>query len=161
MKLKIQNKLLDESGISLIEVIASIVILTIILISFLSIFPQMGLTNKYNDDKQDAFNLVQKELNYWKNTFEGINDFSSFLSNPVEKYTDIDSEGKVTEDSNSITIKRDSTKTSTSSFKEIINISKIPNLNSTPKKAVQIHVKLLNKNNSVISEIYGFIFYEG
>ena len=41
----------NEKGLTLIEVLASIVILSIILVSIMNFFPQMGLMNKTNARK--------------------------------------------------------------------------------------------------------------
>lgn len=58
------KKVLNERGISLVEVVASIVILAIILISIVNLLPQMGLKNNQNEDKQVAVNSASKELAY-------------------------------------------------------------------------------------------------
>lgn len=58
MKKKIQN----EFGISLIEVIASILILTIILISFFSLLIQSNRTNRLSESIADATYIAQMEM---------------------------------------------------------------------------------------------------
>lgn len=158
MKKTIGNLINNESGISLMEVIASIVIITFILISFIKIFPLMELKNNQNEDKQSGVNLVKSELNYWKNLIETSNDFNAFLQQPLNPTSFIDSSDVVTQSTNSIKIET-TTKNRSSDFKLEIIIYVNPDINTSPKKAYQIHTKLLNIKNTPISEIYGYIFY--
>ncbi|MFG5995025.1 prepilin-type N-terminal cleavage/methylation domain-containing protein, partial [Salmonella enterica] len=60
------KKVFNERGISLIEVVASIVLLAIIMVSVINLLPQMGKKNNQNEDKQIAVNLASKELAYWQ-----------------------------------------------------------------------------------------------
>ncbi len=53
---------LNESGISLVEVIASIVILSVILISIFTMLTQSGRTTKNNEDIVEATYLAQTEM---------------------------------------------------------------------------------------------------
>lgn len=157
-----QNKLIfNEDGMSLIEVIASLVILTIILISFVNIFPQMGFTNIQNEDKQSATAIAQQELLFWKKTLENSSDFDTFKLTPGTTYSFIDSDCNVTYDSDKITIKVNKTKSILSDFKVELIISRNSDLNSNPEKAYQIHIKLLKTSDILVSETYGYIFYEG
>ena len=55
------NQILNRNGFTLIEILASIVLLTIVISMFLSIFPQMGNMNHRNGENLDAAN-VSKEL---------------------------------------------------------------------------------------------------
>jgi prepilin-type N-terminal cleavage/methylation domain-containing protein len=56
----------DEKGVTLVEVIAAMALLSIILISIMGIFPQMGFINKQNEDKSQAVNSAKQILNEWK-----------------------------------------------------------------------------------------------
>jgi type II secretory pathway pseudopilin PulG len=56
----------NEKGITLLEVLLSITILSIIFISFMSFFPQMGFMNKQNEDKTQAVNIAKQILNKWR-----------------------------------------------------------------------------------------------
>lgn len=51
-----------ESGFTLIEVVASIVIITIILLSFSQLFIQSNKTAAYNNEKLVAINMAEAEL---------------------------------------------------------------------------------------------------
>lgn len=55
------NQILNRNGFTLIEILASIVLLTIVISMFLTIFPQMGNMNHRNGENLDAAN-VSKEL---------------------------------------------------------------------------------------------------
>jgi prepilin-type N-terminal cleavage/methylation domain-containing protein len=56
----------NEKGVTLVEVIAAMALLSIILISMMGIFPQMGFINKQNEDKSQAINSAKQILNEWK-----------------------------------------------------------------------------------------------
>ena len=63
MMKKIKEKLLkQESGDTLVELLASIVLLTIIVTTFLSFFVQAGRTNNRIDDMNEATFLAQEQL---------------------------------------------------------------------------------------------------
>lgn len=60
------KSLVKEDGVSLVEVVASIVILAIVLLFFANFFPQMSVTNQKNVDKNRAVNLAAEELIHWQ-----------------------------------------------------------------------------------------------
>jgi len=151
------KKILNERGISLVEVVASIVILAIILISIVNLLPQMGLKNNQNEDKQVAVNLASKELAYWQSTLK--DDFNSLLANPNATFSFIKSGDTLTSDSNTITIFTTTTKSMTSKYHSKIIITKKPDLNSLPTKANQISIFIYKNNNILVTENYGYVFY--
>ena len=57
-----RKNLRDEEGLSLVEVLASIVILGIVFVSFMMIFPQMTLFNKKTEAKLETMNLARQEI---------------------------------------------------------------------------------------------------
>ena len=59
LKLKLQK---NEKGISLVEVLASIVILTLLLTTFLMMFVQSAKTNKKSEEIIDATYIAQTEM---------------------------------------------------------------------------------------------------
>lgn len=75
MKKKIQN----EFGISLIEVIASILILTIILISFFSLLIQSNRTNSLSESIADATYIAQMEMENLYTISEDKNNIDDFV----------------------------------------------------------------------------------
>ena len=85
---------MNEKGLSLIEILASTVILSIIIVSLLTFFVQSSKTNHYSKDIIDATYIAQntvEEINYQisnseiskDTTSEFLREFS--LSNPYTK----------------------------------------------------------------------------
>jgi prepilin-type N-terminal cleavage/methylation domain-containing protein len=60
--LKLLSKIRSEQGFSLIEVVASIVIVSILLISFAQLFIQTNKTAAYNNEKLVTINLADAAL---------------------------------------------------------------------------------------------------
>lgn len=155
----------NQKGMTLIEVLLSIVILTIILGTVIKFFPQMGMMNKQNETKQQAVNLAKKELMYWKISLETSQDFMDFKNNtnPNQIFTFINKvEGDtITIEPETVSIKTLTTKSSNSDFGVKVIIYKESDLTSNPRKAYQIHIKLLKDGNedNPYSETYGYIFY--
>ena len=58
----------DEKGLTLLEVLISIVILSFIFLSIMNFFPQMGFINKVNEDKAKTVNYANELLIEWKNS---------------------------------------------------------------------------------------------
>lgn len=57
----------NEGGLSLVEVLASLVILGIVFVGFMNIFPQMTLFNKKTETKLETMNLARQEMAIIKN----------------------------------------------------------------------------------------------
>ncbi|KGR91245.1 hypothetical protein CD30_07340 [Ureibacillus massiliensis 4400831 = CIP 108448 = CCUG 49529] len=89
MKLSNMN---NESGISLIEVVASVVILTIILLGFFGMFLQSAKTTQTSEEIVDATYIAQKNMEelylQTKNGVYSINNYEDAISNLG--YTKID-----------------------------------------------------------------------
>ena len=84
----------NESGLTLIEVVASIVIITIILLSFSQLFIQSNKTAHYNNEKLVLINLADGQLERAQAlSFNSIGSLDTYLTsvNEVklndEKYT--------------------------------------------------------------------------
>ena len=153
-----KKKLLNEHGITLVEVIAAIVILSIILISIISLLPQMGLKNNQNEDKQVAINLAAKELAYWQGQLGITSTFNSLVT-PGTTFPFMTSGDTLTYDANTITITTTTTKSMTSKYNSVIKIKRTEDLASSPKKANQISVLIYKNNTILVTEIYGYIIY--
>lgn len=152
------KKVLNERGISLIEVVASIVLLAIILVSVINLLPQMGKKNNQNEDKQIAVNLASKELAYWQSALKS--DFNTLLANPNATFSFIESGDKLTYDGDdTITIKTSNTRSMSSKYNTEIKITKTPDLDSQPTKANQISIFIYKNNNILVAETYGYVFY--
>ena len=61
------HNLKNNSGFTLIEILASVVLLTVVLSMFLSIFPQMANMNNRTGDNLDAANVGKELLVKYKN----------------------------------------------------------------------------------------------
>lgn len=153
-----KKKLLNEHGISLVEVIAAIVILSIILMSIISLLPQMGLKNNQNEDKQTAVNLAALELEYWQSELGNDITFNS-LTSPGKTFSFIDSADSLSFDANTITIKTAKTKSMPSKYSTIVYISRAPDLNTSPNKANQISIFIYKDNTILVTETHGYIIY--
>jgi prepilin-type N-terminal cleavage/methylation domain-containing protein len=52
----------DENGLTLVEVLAALVILSVVFIGIMTIFPQMTLFNEKTETKLDTMNLARQEM---------------------------------------------------------------------------------------------------
>jgi prepilin-type N-terminal cleavage/methylation domain-containing protein len=62
-----QKSFRNDKGLSLVEVLASLVILGIVFVGFMTIFPQMTLFNKKTEIKLETMNLAREEIALIKN----------------------------------------------------------------------------------------------
>jgi prepilin-type N-terminal cleavage/methylation domain-containing protein len=132
----------SEKGLTLVEILLSIVILSIIFLSIIKFFPQMGFMNKENENKTIAINSAKDILNQWQNSADVIN----FLKSP----TTVVLSGFDHADSNYYYFK-----THQGDFDVNIKIKINSDLRSLPIKTHLIDIQL--KNGNVISETYGYI----
>lgn len=160
----------NEKGITLIEVVASIVILFFIVISFMNFFPQMGKSNIQTGNKQQAINLARSELLYWQEEID-----KEFLETPSETTldSDVNRVELVNTPSNSIkilTTTANSMNTVTNKFDIEVLIKLESDLTTAPRKANLIQINIYKEhsiqNNSLvsgtypISSTYGYVFIE-
>lgn len=136
---------LNQKGLTLLEVLLSIVILMIILATFMKFFPQMGMMNKQNQEKQQAVYDAKEILLDWQGEGENL---KKFLANPsngdLPGYTHSDATFYYFED-----------KWAEQNIE--IKIKKTSDLNTNPTKPFLVHIKLKNKRDNTISETYGYI----
>lgn len=132
----------SEKGLTLIEILVSIVILSIIFLSITSFFPQMGLLNKANEDKTITINKAKDILNQWQNR----QDVTNFLRNPttitLPEYDHTDSNYYYF-------------KTKQGDYDVNIKIKINSDLKSAPLKTHLIDLQL--KKGNVAAETYGYI----
>ncbi|RTR27328.1 prepilin-type N-terminal cleavage/methylation domain-containing protein [Robertmurraya yapensis] len=157
----------EEKGFTLIEILLSIVILTIILVSIMNFFPQMGLFNRHNLEKTEAINLAKKELVEWQNKFSKLTrvNFEYFLDYPSKS---IIPEYEHSVDHNGTRYYIFEEKEPSTDYKVEVSLKKDSDLEEDLKKNSvsvdldkltkihRVHVKILNDNNTLISEIYGY-----
>lgn len=60
--MKKNKKNSNQSGLTLVEVLAALVILGIVFISIMAVFPQMSLVNEKTEAKLDTMNLAREEI---------------------------------------------------------------------------------------------------
>lgn len=69
----------NEKGLTLVEVLASLVILGILFVGIMTIFPQMTLFNEKTEAKLDTMNLARQEMaaittqDQWKRQYDSLN----------------------------------------------------------------------------------------
>jgi prepilin-type N-terminal cleavage/methylation domain-containing protein len=138
----------NEKGITLLEILITIAILSIVLTSFMSLFPQMGLMNKHNEDKAQAVNTAKQLLNKWTTDQQVI----GALKNPNPLPTDWPS-SYIAQVDNYYLFESENPKAKIIIFKQ-------PETGFTgtdPIKAYQIHILILNNRDNVISKTYGYV----
>lgn len=138
----------EEKGFTLIEILLSIVILTIILVSIMNFFPQMGLFNRHNLEKTEAINLAKIELDEWQKK-----DYTDFFVNPskelIPEYDHFEDKGK---DRYYIFLK----KSPNGDYDIEIRLKEKPDLDTSKRKMHELHVRIFDKRNTLISETYGY-----
>ncbi|MGM0754150.1 MAG: type IV pilus modification PilV family protein [Bacillota bacterium] len=132
----------NEKGITLLEVLLSMVILSIVLLTIVNFFPQMGRMNTYNGEKMKAVNVARGELAAWKER--------GSLDKPPPHY--IKNEG---------TDPHHQYFTSTiDGFKVNVTINKHSDLDATespsPAKAHRLLIQVL-EDQKIVSETYGYV----
>lgn len=134
----------NEKGVTLIEVLISIVLLSIIFLSFMRFFPQMGFMNNENIDKTQAINTAKEILIEWQNSPNVTDNLKKGTVSVIPGY-----------------YKTDSTfyyfKTVKGNYDVNIKIKINSDLVSTPIKTRLIQIELLNKRKNIISETNGYI----
>lgn len=135
----------NEKGVTLLEVLLSITILSIIFLSIMTFFPQMGFTNKQNEDKSQGISTAKQILVKWENDA----NVKEFLANPA---------GTVIPEYKSDEGNYHIFKTTEGAFSVTIKIKKNPpDPSSTKLKAHLIIVQLLNNKGNVVSVTYGYV----
>ncbi|OIK16960.1 hypothetical protein BIV60_01400 [Bacillus sp. MUM 116] len=134
----------NQKGLTLVEVLVSIVILSIIFLSVIKFFPQMGYVNSQNLNKSQAINTAKQVLVKWKN------------STVVKNYLDDSTTGSLPG-----LYKEDGTfyycKTSEGNFSVNIKIKKASDLSTGPIEQHFIQVSLINDKGIIVSETFGYI----
>ncbi|WP_179884874.1 type II secretion system protein J [Bacillus sp. AFS015802] len=134
----------NEKGVTLLEVLLSITILSIILLSIMNVFPQMGMMNEHNEAKSQGVNEAKRVLVNWKASEEVVD----FLQDPAPANRPM---GYKREDTTYYYFQ-----TLEQPFDVYIKIKKNTDLHSAPSKAHLVEIKLL-KDHRTVSETYGYI----
>lgn len=143
----------NEKGLTLLEVLLSIVILSIILISIMKFFPQMGLMNKQNIDKQQAINTARETLFEFQNDSE-VKRLIKYPASTSSKFEFI--EKKEIIDSGTFNCFKLNGKIH--GYIGQICLKETPDIgNAGGKELFQIHIELLNSKGTLITDTYGYI----
>ena len=138
--MSVKKQFQSESGMTLVEILAALVILGIIFIGFMTVFPQMTAFNQKTGDKLETMNSAKIELADWKNGIYSLSDFGDY---PV------------------VTIDREKVRR----FPGDVENSEIDFYESEDLKVNshedsvwlhKIHIKIL-REGKIISETYGYI----
>ncbi|WP_187118816.1 type IV pilus modification PilV family protein [Bacillus marasmi] len=144
----------SQKGVTLIEVIASITILSIVFISIINFFPQMGLMNTQNEEKIEGVNYTKQLLVKWKNSEEVrelVPDKLENLAKTKENSSDYIYYDDVLKNEDYITFK-----TTRNNLNIEIHIYTTDELN-TSSGAYQIHVLAKDKRGNLMSESFGYV----
>lgn len=154
----------NEKGITLLEVLISIVILTIILATVINFFPQMALSNINNVDRNQAINLAKGELIHWQNKITTNESLEQFKHHANKRECSIDEENDCyfyhTD------INNEEYKGKFDVEVEVWEVSDLePDLSNSNEywvSAHKIYVQIIedDNNNKIISETYGYLLIE-
>ena len=143
----------NEKGITLVEILAAISILSITLISIVQFFPQIGWLNHHNDMKTKGMNLAKKELVEWSHSSIVINYLKDPSQPEPEGYIgDIDGHHnfELLKDGFNIYVQIETQG----------GLASDPGVNSL-SKAHYIHIELKDEKGKQVSETYGYILVPG
>ncbi|SEM33402.1 prepilin-type N-terminal cleavage/methylation domain-containing protein [Mesobacillus persicus] len=152
----------NEKGVTLLEVVLAMAILSIILISFLNIFPQMGMMNNFNEEKTQGINTAKELLVEWQNYPEMAN----FPSNSIKADIEVDQanfskigEYKDHHEGDYYFFEYDhEVSPSNTKYAVKVRILVDEEVDSEQTKAHRIYIELLNKDRGTkVSETYGYI----
>lgn len=141
------NNIKSEKGITLVEVLVSITLLSIVLITLMNIFPQMGMMNNHNKMKAQGINTAKEVLLKWQNDNDRIKNFFATPDvSVIAEYKPIAGNAYNFEYVNG-------------DFLVNVKINKNFSKESDIYNAHLIVVKLFNKNktDTVVSETYGYV----
>lgn len=144
----------SQKGVTLIEVIASVAILSIVLITFINFFPQMGFMNKQNEEKMEGVNYTKQILVKWKNSEEIrelVPDNLESLSKTKENSSDYIYYDNVQKYDDHYIFQ-----TTRNKLNIEILIYQTDELN-TSSDAYQIHVLAKDERGNLISESFGYV----
>ena len=139
-----KNRILNQTGLTLIEILAAITIITLIIIFLGNLLPLMAKTNQVNEKKLEAVQLAKEQLSTWQEYFqtpesnEKPDKLSSNGENLVAEYPL----------KNNYTVQVTIYGTDDYEHLEL----------SGNVKAHQIHVQIFGERDNMITETYGYIF---
>ncbi|MEL3970893.1 prepilin-type N-terminal cleavage/methylation domain-containing protein [Rossellomorea oryzaecorticis] len=139
----------NEKGLTLVEVLAAISILSIIVVSFLSLFPQVGMMNQQNDVKTKGINVAKKILAQW--TIDEKDEIAAFLQEPNAADAPYGYERYNQEDASYYFFEKE-----VEGFEVKVELAK----NAKANELRQVSIKM-RKSGKAITETYGYVTAEG
>jgi prepilin-type N-terminal cleavage/methylation domain-containing protein len=139
----------NEKGVTLIEVLLAMAILSIILVSVMNLFPQMGLMNKQNEEKTQGINTAKQLLIEWQNDNE-IREYLVYPTGEIPKSGELIENGN--EDYYLFKYYYEPR-----NYNVQVTIYKDFEIDSEKNEARRIYVKLYNERNVKVSETYGYV----
>lgn len=137
----------NEKGMTLVEILAALVILGIVFVSFMTIFPQMNLFNRITETKLETMNVAKQQLaeikqrprvmlnsKKIKSSTNKLNDFETYQMDNLEYTIYVDCLNNGTE------------------------ICSAEN-NTRKRDLYKIHIKV-NKDDKLISQTFGYVELE-
>jgi prepilin-type N-terminal cleavage/methylation domain-containing protein len=139
----------NEKGLTLVEILAAISILSIIVVSFLSFFPQVGMMNQQNDVKTKGINVAKKILAQW--TIDEKDEIAAFLLEPSAADAPYGYERYKQEDASNYFFEKE-----VEGFEVKVELVKNAQVNELRQVSITIE-----KNGKGITETYGYVTAEG
>ncbi|GKV68797.1 hypothetical protein NCCP2716_12950 [Sporosarcina sp. NCCP-2716] len=138
-----------EAGLTLVEILVSLVILGIVFVAFMTIFPQMTLFNSRTETKLETMNEARIVLEEYRNKTIQKTVLRTAAC-PNNSWTQVAYTGKHPFESN---------------HTPIIKVKNCPDVkpaDTQVKGVVQLHQILIEiqKNNRLISESFGYVAVE-
>ncbi|TQR14840.1 PulJ/GspJ family protein [Psychrobacillus soli] len=140
------NRNKNTSGFTLVEILASVVLLTVVISLFLSMFPQMANINNKNGGNLDAANVGKELLVSMKKIKY---DQSIALNNlPLENAIKIGTSPNI--------IISGTYNSNNQSFKAKITIWPTPDVNA-PQALYRMQIDVMNSNDRILTTTYGYL----
>lgn len=137
----------NEKGITLIEILTAMAILSIIFITVAQFFPQVGQMNHRNDVKTKGINIAKTELVEWTRSPVLIN-YLKEATNPIPGGFKGISDGHYT-----FQKVRDG-------LDVLVKIKVKPDLAPEPSEAHYIQIEVKDQKGKQVSKTYGYVLVE-
>jgi len=142
------KKFTNKNGFTLIEILVSIVLLTVVISLFLTIFPQMGNMNNLTGDNLDAANVGKELLVKMKN--RTYSEATSGTRLPITLTHNIN---KLTDPITLTGIYYSNEK----SIKVNISLWSAADVSGTVQSLHKIKIDVLNSQDKILTSTYGYI----
>lgn len=156
----------NEKGVTLIEVILSITILMIVFSVLINYLPQMATSNNQNIDKNLAVNLAKDELLYWKEALKNKSDFDHFINHIATKVACLDGSAENGDCYQQLFTELNGEYESMitnldEKFQVRVKVWGTPTSTSEAVDLHQVHIAIMDEDELLKSETYGYIHVVG